>query len=854
MDGYISSSDAVRTSREASRQLEPQRSLKKKKSLSRLFSFPSRKSSRSRPASPDANEDIVPATPQLPKSFTPKALKSPYLSSQFGLGRAIGPHTTPELSTPRPSTSRWEKQVPDGADQHLRRSFRQFSCPSSGQTHDALGESSKHAHGRGAETRAAPGKLQESRVLAKTGLRTPPVYATASRDQRFPLELRRSRSHPSLPLSRALSTSGAERATGKRRREGTTPPSPKKQEMPMNSHRQRQTPLDDIRSSFRSGNTTSSPGDSASTKRSSVVTNQTSVTEVTTETYSRPSSKGGPRAEKAVDRHPGHEAGSKTEPGRETRVGDEDEFSRSEKIAEAMNQSINSTLQAPCSPVSPSYGLNVPRIAPRSERSQQQDDVYKPPRLQSPTSLRDQYGFLKANHYVAASEYDLWNAGYRSVQERRLRKWMALMREHHLAFHEPSRFPARSAKTERFILKGIPAIWRGAAWFHYAGGQQYLDSQPHLYADLVCRSENDLGDADRDAIERDLHRTFPDNIHFKSPGASPDTDRPILRSLRRVLRAFAVHSPKIGYCQSLNFLAGLLLLFLPEEKTFILLHIITRSYLPGTHSLNLEGANIDLWVLMQALRTTLPDVWSNVASPSSTLTPSTSITRSPLVDHPTPPANGNGRHKPSPTLSSSLPPISLCTTSWFMSLFVGNLPIESTLRIWDSLFYHGPQTIFRAALAVFRLGEKRILSAACPPSNTSATSGSAYSRRQLQQQRQQTFHDHDPVELFQVVQSLPRSLLDAGTLMKVIARRDGVTADWVERKRFEGRKAVIDPESPSSPYESFASSLPRRDLSNLGNPGDAITLAKEPAPRKSLRRRHSLWQTQAREQEIHKQA
>ena len=36
--------------------------------------------------------------------------------------------------------------------------------------------------------------------------------------------------------------------------------------------------------------------------------------------------------------------------------------------------------------------------------------------------------------------------------------------------------------------------------------------------------------------------------------------------------------------------------------------------------------------------------------------------------------------------STKLPPVTLCTSSWFMSGFIGSLPIESVLRVWDCLF------------------------------------------------------------------------------------------------------------------------------------------------------------------------
>ena len=81
------------------------------------------------------------------------------------------------------------------------------------------------------------------------------------------------------------------------------------------------------------------------------------------------------------------------------------------------------------------------------------------------------------------------------------------------------------------------------------------------------------------------------------------------RSLRRVLQAFALHNQNIGYCQSLNFLAGLLLLFLDEdeEKAFIMLNVITGVHLPGTHAKVLE-ANVDIGVLMTCVDGVRPRV------------------------------------------------------------------------------------------------------------------------------------------------------------------------------------------------------------------------------------------------------
>ncbi len=356
-----------------------------------------------------------------------------------------------------------------------------------------------------------------------------------------------------------------------------------------------------------------------------------------------------------------------------------------------------------------------------------------PPELKPTSALRDQYGFLKASHYITNEQYDAWTTRYTSSQERRTQKWLSHMREHNLSTETPLQFPPRSAKTQRFIRKGIPPDWRGDAWFFYAGGDRLLFKHLNLFSTLVSRSHSELSSNDKDMIERDLHRTFPDNIRFKpelSSSQDPYLETPLLSSLRRVLQAFALYCPRIGYCQSLNFITGLLLLFLPEEKAFWMLHIITTDYLPGTHDVSLEGANVDLWVLMIAFKESMPNLWPKIGS----------------VDGNTGPRDAR------------LPTISLCTTSWFMSLFIGTLPVESVLRVWDILFYEGSRTLFRIALAIFKLGEQRIKAIS------------------------------DPMEIFQIVQALPRGMLDAGSLMEIAFRRGGVSQDWVEKRRRQRKK------------------------------------------------------------------
>ena len=134
-------------------------------------------------------------------------------------------------------------------------------------------------------------------------------------------------------------------------------------------------------------------------------------------------------------------------------------------------------------------------------------------RLISNVMLKSAHRFRKQTQYITLEEYEEWEGRYNETLERRRRKWDQLMRESGLTYGEggPVRFPPKSAKIKRYIRKGIPPEWRGAAWFWYAGGQRYLNKHPGVYAELVSRGPT----SDSELIERDLHRTFPDNDKFK---------------------------------------------------------------------------------------------------------------------------------------------------------------------------------------------------------------------------------------------------------------------------------------------------------------------------------------------------
>lgn len=711
--------------------------LKRKKSLPRLFILSRKKSLKSRPSSPTRapeNVEPVPAIRAASKDLTktlqsaPTPRSKPGSPEREGVGQAGGSpadireysprdmtDTARSASTGSPlgSRQRGKSDVDASIDSHLGKQSPSWPLPDSPRsqspylirqpTFDTVPQMRDNFRYR-----------QQQAGLA-TGSNPPRPHTAVS--ARFPHD-----DHQQFPMHVSSARKANEENLLARRS-----PIPEQWVGWRASYTK-----EDLRESIRSGlSTGSSQPDSGSTGHSSTFTKMSSISDNTTcvdlDEFNLPKH-ASMTVDDAIDLYSaGFDDDEFELPDGDPMKSPSDEETRrrSVKIAEAMNDTIDSIMMMPPPLIGPETHDSAAIISGEVFRS-----IFpKPPPLRRPTSSHDQYGFRKFSRDITISQYDAWYTEYADVQERRCQKWTAFMQAQGLPTKEPTRFPDRSVKAQRFVRKGIPPGWRGDAWFYYAGGDKFLRKHPEVYAQLVLQSQTPkMSTNDKESIERDLHRTFPDNIHFKpDQPTTPTTETPLLSSLRRVLCAFAVHHPRTGYCQSLNFIAGLLLLFLPEEKAFWMLHIITTYYLPGTHEISLEGANVDLWVLMLALKEAVPNIWAKVGGEVNTST-------------------------------TRLPPISLCTTSWFMSLFIGTLPIESVLRVWDVLFYEGSRTMFRIALAIFKLGENEIKSVS------------------------------DPMETFQVVQGLPRKMLGISALMAVACRRGGVSQAWVEKKRKERKE------------------------------------------------------------------
>ena len=166
-------------------------------------------------------------------------------------------------------------------------------------------------------------------------------------------------------------------------------------------------------------------------------------------------------------------------------------------------------------------------------------------------------------------------------------------------------------------------------------------------------------------IELDLLRTLPENKHFESL-ESDGTCR-----LRRVLIAYSRHNPDVGYCQGLNRLAAVSLLFMPEEEAFwALVAIIEYLMPPDYYNSSLLGAHVDQHVFRDLLADKMPQLSAHLTSFG----------------------------------------IEISLFSWFLTCFIDNIPVDVYLRIWDVFLYEGNKVLFRFALAFLKMHEPLLLS------------------------------------------------------------------------------------------------------------------------------------------------
>ncbi|XP_055611701.1 growth hormone-regulated TBC protein 1-A isoform X1 [Uranotaenia lowii] len=253
----------------------------------------------------------------------------------------------------------------------------------------------------------------------------------------------------------------------------------------------------------------------------------------------------------------------------------------------------------------------------------------------------DEYGFRREPDFDYKSYESIMNT-YMQVLTTRGMKWQK--------FNKDGDILKDRGKLKRFVRKGVPLSLRKEVWMKTSGAFQLQQKEPALYQTLL-RYEYDQEISDQ--IKIDLPRTFPDNIHFEQ----------YKLGLYNVLITYAHHNKTVGYCQGLNYIAGLILIVTQnEESTFWLLKVLVEEIVPLYHTKKMENLITDIDVLSELVRVRVPDVHAHIEK-----------------------------------LGLPWPVIA---TKWFICLYAEVVPTETALRIWDCIFLEGNKILLRVGISI----------------------------------------------------------------------------------------------------------------------------------------------------------
>ena len=151
----------------------------------------------------------------------------------------------------------------------------------------------------------------------------------------------------------------------------------------------------------------------------------------------------------------------------------------------------------------------------------------------------------------------------------------------------------RTQETTDLVMMGIPDRLKCQVWMTLSGAINDKNNHPGYYAKLV-RETCDKKDVTAEEIERDLHRSLPEHSAFQSQCEDDPQSGAGIDALRRVLKAYAHRNPTIGYCQAMNMVASVLLVYCNEEDAFWLLVAVCERLLPDYYNTKVVGALVSI--------------------------------------------------------------------------------------------------------------------------------------------------------------------------------------------------------------------------------------------------------------------
>ncbi|PVU96737.1 hypothetical protein BB561_001007 [Smittium simulii] len=256
------------------------------------------------------------------------------------------------------------------------------------------------------------------------------------------------------------------------------------------------------------------------------------------------------------------------------------------------------------------------------------------------------------------AEFGYPNETENSHEKTREKLWLDLM----LAYGRNLTL-IRQSEFDRLARIGPPNRLRGEVWELCSGSMLLRFMNMGVYQNILNYEINPKLAFCIEEIEKDLPRSLPEYQSYQTPKG--------INMLRRVLVGYAAYNPELGYCQAMNMIVSVLLIYVDEERAFWLLSTICDQLLTGYYTPSMYGALVDMSVLQHLHSQYLPDQAQHLL-------------------------------KYDLQLSMVCLPI-------FLSLFINTMPLKYAVRFLDIFFLVGPNFLFQIILSVLKINHNKIM-------------------------------------------------------------------------------------------------------------------------------------------------
>ncbi|VDK81251.1 unnamed protein product [Litomosoides sigmodontis] len=218
-------------------------------------------------------------------------------------------------------------------------------------------------------------------------------------------------------------------------------------------------------------------------------------------------------------------------------------------------------------------------------------------------------------------------------------------------------------KLKKRLWKGIPEKFRSLVWARLLEINRYRQEQKScVYRELLMRAQ--LISKDIKQIDLDINRTYRDHLAFRR---RYDVKQ---QSLFNVLAAYAMYNTEVGYCQGMNQIAALFLMYMDEEDAFWCLHALLVDKKHSMHGFFVPG--FPKLVRFQThyeriLQKYLPRLKKHLDK-------------------------------------AGIPPIYV--TKWWFGCFLDRVPFPLALRLWDVFLLEGDVILIGMAYNIMKMHEK----------------------------------------------------------------------------------------------------------------------------------------------------